>query len=130
MSIKVQVIFCSMYGHVHKMAQAVGESAKQVPGLRCPCTRWRVDVPVATVDQLADAHAIIFGTPTRFGNMPAQTRNFLDQTGPLWAKGIADRKDRERVRFHPDATWRAGDHVDELPHHPPTSRHGDRRRPL
>jgi NAD(P)H dehydrogenase (quinone) len=44
-------------------------------------------VPVATVDQLADAHAIIFGTPTRFGNMAAQMRNFLDQTGPLWAKG-------------------------------------------
>jgi multimeric flavodoxin WrbA len=78
-------------------------------------------VPVATVDQLADAHAIIFGTPTRFGNMAAQIRNFLDQTGPLWAEGIADRKDRERVRFHRDATRRAGDHVDELPHHPPTS---------
>ena len=44
-------------------------------------------------------------------------------------QGIADRKDRERVRFHRDATRRAGDHVDELPHHPPTSRHGNRRRP-
>jgi NAD(P)H dehydrogenase (quinone) len=44
-------------------------------------------VPVATVDHLADAHAIIFGTPTRFGNMAAQMRNFLDHTGPLWFKG-------------------------------------------
>ena len=44
-------------------------------------------IPVASVDQLADAHAIIFGTPTRFGNMAAQMRNSLDQTGSLWAKG-------------------------------------------
>ena len=44
-------------------------------------------IPVAKVDQLAEAHAIIFGTPTRFGNMAAQMRNFLDQTGSLWVKG-------------------------------------------
>lgn len=149
MSIKVQVIFCSMYGHVYKMAQAVVEGAKRVPGAEVSLYQVAElipddvlekhgakaakaafsKVPVATVDQLADAHAIIFGTPTRFGNMAAQMRNFLDQTGPLWAKGIAG-KDRERVRFHRDATRRAGEHVDELPHHPPTSRHGNRRRPL
>jgi len=45
------------------------------------------NVPVATVDQLADAHAIIFGTRTRVGNMAVQMRNFLDQTGQLWFKG-------------------------------------------
>jgi NAD(P)H dehydrogenase (quinone) len=45
------------------------------------------DIPFATVDQLVDADAIIFGTPTRFGNMASQMRNFLDQTGPLWFKG-------------------------------------------
>jgi NAD(P)H dehydrogenase (quinone) len=107
MSIKVQVIFYSMYGHVYKMAQAVVEGAKQVPGVEVSLYQVAElmpdevlekygakaakaafsKVPVATVDQLADAHAIIFGTPTRFGNMAAQMRNFLDQTGPLWLKG-------------------------------------------
>jgi NAD(P)H dehydrogenase (quinone) len=76
-------------------------------GLRCPGTRWLSWIPddvlekygakaakavfskspVATVDQLADARAIILGTPTHFGNIAAQMRNFLDQTGPPWAKG-------------------------------------------
>ena len=107
MSIKVQVVFYSMYGHVYKMAQAVVEGAKQVPGTEVSLYQVPelipdevlekhgakaakaafAKVPVATVDQLADAHAIIFGTPTRFGNMAAQMRNFLDQTGSLWAKG-------------------------------------------
>ena len=106
-SIKVQVIFYSIYGHIYKMAQAVAEGAKQVPGTEVSLYQVAElipddvlekygakaakaafsKVPVATVDQLADAHAIIFGTPTRFGNMAAQMRNFLDQTGPLWAKG-------------------------------------------
>jgi NAD(P)H dehydrogenase (quinone) len=107
MSIKVQVIFYSMYGHVYKMAEAVAEGAKQVAGAevgiyqvpelisddvlekygaKAPRAAF-AKVPVAKVDQLADAHAIIFGTPTRFGNMAAQMRNFLDQTGPLWMKG-------------------------------------------
>jgi NAD(P)H dehydrogenase (quinone) len=107
MAVKVQVIFYSMYGHVYKMAQAVVEGAKQIPG--ADVSLYQVGelmsddvlekygakaakaalakVPVATVDQLADAHAIIFGTPTRFGNMAAQMRNFLDQTGGLWKQG-------------------------------------------
>ena len=107
MSIKVQVIFYSMYGHVYRMAEAVVEGAKQVPGAEVSLYQVQelvpddvlekygakgartafAKVPVAKVDQLADAHAIIFGTPTRFGNMAAQMRNFLDQTGPLWMKG-------------------------------------------
>jgi NAD(P)H dehydrogenase (quinone) len=107
MSTKVQVIFYSMYGHVHRMAQAVVEGAKQVPGAEVSLFQVPelvpddvlekygakaarasfADVPIAKVDQLAEAHAIIFGTPTRFGNMAAQMRNFLDQTGGLWAKG-------------------------------------------
>jgi NAD(P)H dehydrogenase (quinone) len=107
MAIKVQVIFYSMYGHVYKMAQAVVEGAKQVPGAEVSLYQVQelipddvlekygakaakaafAKVPLATVDQLADAHAIIFGTPTRFGNMAAQMRNFLDQTGQLWLKG-------------------------------------------
>jgi NAD(P)H dehydrogenase (quinone) len=107
MAIKVQVIFYSMYGHVYKMAQAVVEGAKQVPGAEVSLYQVQelipddvlekygakaakaafAKVPVATVDQLPEAHAIIFGTPTRFGNMAAQMRNFLDQTGQLWLKG-------------------------------------------
>ena len=107
MAIKVQVIFYSLHGHVYKMAQAVVEGAKQVPGAEVSLSQVQellpedvlekygakaakaalAKVPVATVDQLADAHAIIFGTPTRFGNMAAQMRSFLDQTGGLWMKG-------------------------------------------
>jgi NAD(P)H dehydrogenase (quinone) len=107
MSVKVQVIFYSMYGHVYRMAQAVVEGAKQVPGAEVSLYQVQelmpddilekygakaaktafAKIPVATVDQLADANAIIFGTPTRFGNMAAQMRNFLDQTGVLWTKG-------------------------------------------
>lgn len=107
MSIKVQVIFYSMYGHVHRMAEAIVEGAKQVPGAevslyqvpelipddvleKCGAKAAKAalpKIPVAKVEQLADAHAIIFGTPTRFGNMAAQMRSFLDETGPLWMKG-------------------------------------------
>ena len=107
MSIKVQVIFYSMYGHVYRMAEAVAEGARQVPGAEVSLYQVPelipdealekygakaakagfAKVPFAKVDQLAEAHAVIFGTPTRFGNMAAQMRNFLDQTGQLWMKG-------------------------------------------
>jgi NAD(P)H dehydrogenase (quinone) len=107
MSIKVQVIFYSMYGHVYRMAEAITDGAKQVSGvdvslLQVPeivpddvlekygakaARASFAKIPTATVDKLAEAHAIIFGTPTRFGNMAAQMRNFLDQTGPLWKQG-------------------------------------------
>ena len=107
MSIKVQVIFYSMYGHVYKMAQAVAEGVMQVSGAEVSVYQVAelipddilekygakaakasfAKVPVATVDKLPEADAIIFGTPTRFGNMAAQMRNFLDQTGALWGKG-------------------------------------------
>jgi len=107
MSIKVQVVFYSMYGHVYRMAETVVEGAKQVPGAEV--SLYQVPellpddvlekygakaakaalgkIPVAKPEQLADAHAILFGTPTRFGNMAAQMRYFLDQTGPLWRTG-------------------------------------------
>jgi NAD(P)H dehydrogenase (quinone) len=107
MSINVQVIFYSMYGHVYHMAEAIVEGAKQVPGANVSLYQVQelmpddvlekygakaakaafASVPLAKVDQMAEAHAIIFGTPTRFGNMAAQMRNFLDQTGQLWMKG-------------------------------------------
>jgi len=104
---KIHVVFYSMYGHVHTMAEAVAEGARQVPGAEvtllqvaelvpdaalertgAKATRQAfASIPVADPKQLAEADAIIFGTPTRFGNMAAQMRNFLDQTGGLWAKG-------------------------------------------
>jgi NAD(P)H dehydrogenase (quinone) len=148
MSIKVQVIFYSMYGHVHKMAQAVEEGAKQVPGAEVSVYQVAElmpedvlekygakaakaafsKVPIATVDQLPEAHAIIFGTPTRFGNMAAQMRNFLDQTGPLWAKGALIGKIGSV--FASNATRWSGNHDNELSHHFVASRNGDRRRAL
>ncbi len=104
---KVYVVFYSMYGHIYKMAEAVAEGARQVPGAevklfqvpelvppevleKSGATAARktfAHVPVLAPDQLAEADAILFGAPTRFGNMCAQMRNFLDQTGGLWAKG-------------------------------------------
>ena len=100
---KVLVLYYSAYGHVERMAQAVAEGARAVPGTDVTVKRvpelvsedvarkagMKVDQesPIASVDELAGYDAIIFGTPTRFGNMAAQMRNFLDQTGPLWMKG-------------------------------------------
>src|ERR1700758_3243239 len=102
----IQIVFYSMYGHVYRMAEAVAAGAHdagaevslwQVPELvpddvleRSGAAVARAafaHVPVAKPAQLAEADAIIFGTPTRFGNMAAQMRNFLDQTGGLWANG-------------------------------------------
>jgi NAD(P)H dehydrogenase (quinone) len=102
----VLVVYYSMYGHVHRLAQAVAEGVKEVEGAeailrRVPETlseevlkkmgalevqKSLASVPVCRVDELASADAIIFGTPTRFGNMCGQMRQFLDATGGLWAK--------------------------------------------
>ena len=104
---KVLVLFYSTFGHVYRLAQAIAEGAREVAGAdvvlrRVPETlpseviqamgateaqKAFADVPVATVGELAHADAIIFGTPTRFGNMAGQMRQFLDATGGLWAKG-------------------------------------------
>jgi NAD(P)H dehydrogenase (quinone) len=105
--VKVLVVYYSMYGHVHKMAEAVAEGAKSAGGVdaelrRVPETlpddvlakmgaleakKGQAGVQVADVDELAKADAIVFGTPTRFGNMCAQMRQFLDATGKLWLTG-------------------------------------------
>jgi NAD(P)H dehydrogenase (quinone) len=104
---KILVVYYSMYGHIHRMAEAVAEGARGVK--EADVSMYRVPetlteevlgkmgaleaqknlarVPVCTVDDLAAADAIIFGTPTRFGNMCGQMRQFLDATGGLWAKG-------------------------------------------
>jgi NAD(P)H:quinone oxidoreductase type IV len=104
---KVQVIFYSMYGHIHKMAVAVANGAREVEGAEVSLYQVSelvpeealertgakaardefAHVPVAVPGQMVEADAIIFGTPTRFGNMCAQMRNFLDQTGQMWARG-------------------------------------------
>jgi len=107
MGVKVNVIFYSMYGHVYRMAEAVVAGVKEVAGAEANLFQVAelvpegtleksgakaakaafAHVPIATMDALTEPHAIIFGTPTRFGNMAAQMRNYLDQTGTLWAKG-------------------------------------------
>jgi NAD(P)H dehydrogenase (quinone) len=105
--VKVLVLFYSTFGHVHRLAQAIAEGARVVAGVdvtvkRVPETlppevidamgateaqRSFAGVPVAVVDDLVDANAIIFGTPTRFGNMAGQMRQLLDATGGRWAQG-------------------------------------------
>ena len=104
---KVQIVFYSMYGHVYQLAEAVAEGAREVPDTQVSLYQVPelvpddaleksgakaareafADIPIAEPAQLAEADAIIFGTPTRFGNMAAQMRNFLDQTGQLWFTG-------------------------------------------
>ncbi|TXI40658.1 MAG: NAD(P)H:quinone oxidoreductase [Nitrosomonas sp.] len=100
---KILVLYYSMYGHIEIMANAVAEgvrsventevAVKRVPELMPEEVARRVGAkldqpaPIATVDELTNYDAIIFGTPTRFGNMCAQMRNFLDQTGRLWLNG-------------------------------------------
>lgn len=104
---KVLVVFYSMYGHVYRMAEAVAAGAREVPGAevilrRVPETlpdevlrkmgaagpqQAFAHIPVCSVDDLAAADAILFGTPTRFGNMCGQMRQFLDATGRLWQSG-------------------------------------------
>lgn len=100
---KILVLYYSMYGHTETMAKAVADGArsvedtevtlKRVPEIipeekaRDAGVKLDQSAPVASTDELAEYDAIIFGTPTRFGNMCAQMRNFLDQTGGLWANG-------------------------------------------
>ncbi len=104
---KALVVFYSLYGHVQKMAEAVAEGARSVEGVevelrRVPETlpaeviekmgaveaqKNMENIPVATVEELGNADAVIFGTPTRFGNMCGQMRQFLDATAQLWLTG-------------------------------------------
>ena len=104
---KILIVYYSMYGHIHKMAEAVAGGAGQVPGAeivvrRVPETlseevlgkmgalvssKAMSHIEICTMEDLASADAIIFGTPTRFGNMCGQMRQFLDATGQLWQKG-------------------------------------------
>jgi NAD(P)H dehydrogenase (quinone) len=107
MAINVQVVFYSTYGHVYQMAEAIAGGAREVPDVEVAlyqvpevmpdavleqigakaARQAFAHIPVIEPDQLASADAIIFGTPTRFGNMAGQMRNFLDRTGNLWQTG-------------------------------------------
>ena len=104
---KVLIVYYSTYGHVHKMAEAVAEGVNEIGGAeailrRVPETlpeevlekmgaveaqQSMSNVPICSVEELVSADAVIFGTPTRFGNMCGQMRQFLDATGQLWAQG-------------------------------------------
>lgn len=105
---RVLVLYYSSYGHVEAMAEAVAEGARSVNGTQVDIRRvpelvpdeiakkanMKLDqkAPVAAPNDLADYDAVVFGTPTRYGNMCAQMRNFLDQTGGLWLKGALNGK--------------------------------------
>jgi NAD(P)H dehydrogenase (quinone) len=104
---KLLVLYYSMYGHIHTMAEAAAAGAREVPGSeavlrRVPETlpldvlakmgatdaqKAMENVPICTVEELGAADAVLFGTPTRFGNMCGQMRQFLDSTGGLWMSG-------------------------------------------
>lgn len=103
----ILIAYYSMYGHIHRMAQAVAKGVEEVPGAKAMLRRVpetlspdvlskmgavnaqksMVNIPVCTLPELVQADAVIFGTPTRFGNMCGQMRQFLDSTGQLWLKG-------------------------------------------
>lgn len=105
---KVLIAYYSMYGHIYKMAKAIAEGAKHVNSAEVKMCRVPETLPddvlrkmgatnfqketahidICTTDDLVSADAIIFGTPTRFGNMCGQMRQFLDSTGGIWAKGL------------------------------------------
>ena len=100
---KIMVLYYSMYGHIETMAYAIANGAKEVDGILVEVKRVPETMPedkakeagakleqqanIATPDELKNYDGIIFGTPTRFGNMATQMRSFLDQTGGLWAEG-------------------------------------------
>ncbi len=101
--VKILVLYYSTWGHIERMAQEIGEGVRTVPGVEVTLKRVPETMPAETVaaihaktdqaapiakpEELAEYDAIIFGTPTRFGNMCGQMRNFLDQTGGLWQQG-------------------------------------------
>jgi NAD(P)H dehydrogenase (quinone) len=104
---KVLVVFYSMYGHIYRLAEAITGGAREVVGTKVEMRRVPetlpeevlkqmgaieakktfAHIPICKIDELTSADAIIFGTPTRFGNMCGQMRQFLDATGQLWAQG-------------------------------------------
>lgn len=107
MSIKVQVVFYSLYGHIFRMAEAIAEGARQVAGTQVELLQVQETLPTAILEKmgaveakkafahipladpkrLAEADAILFGTGTRYGSATAQMQTFFDATGGLWTQG-------------------------------------------
>lgn len=135
---KILVLYHSMYGHIEAMANAVAQGAREVAGAQVDLRRvpetmpeeafrqagGKADqaAPVAKPEDLANYDAIIFGTPTRFGNMTGQMRNFLDQTGGLWAQGKLVGK--VGSVFTSSATQHGGQESTLLTFHPNLLHHG------
>ena len=135
---RILVLYHSFYGHIEAMANAVAQGAREVAGAQVDVKRvpetmpeevfrkagGKADqsAPVATPDELANYDAIIFGTPTRFGNMTGQMRNFLDQTGGLWAQGKLVGK--VGSVFTSSATQHGGQESTLLTFHPNLLHHG------
>lgn len=135
---KILVLYHSFYGHIEAMAQAVADGARDVPGTtvdikRVPETMSQEafrkaggkedqGAPVAQPEELANYDAIVFGTPTRFGNMSSQMRSFLDQTGGLWARGALIGK--VGSVFTSSATQHGGQESTLLTFHPTLLHHG------
>ncbi len=135
---KVLVLYHSFYGHIEAMAQAVAEGAREVAGAKVDVKRVPETVPavvfaksggkanqaaaIAEPAELANYDAIIFGTPTRFGNMTGQMRTFLDQTGALWMSGALVGK--VGSVFASSATQHGGQESTILTFHPTLLHHG------
>ncbi len=139
---KVLVLYYSSYGHIFKMAEAVADGVKQVSGAEVvlkvvpetlpdsvlekmgvtEARKYYRQDPVATVEELTEYDAIIFGTPTRFGNMVGQMKSFLDATGGLWAAGKLVGK--VASVFVSSATQHGGQESTILTFIPPLLHHG------
>ncbi len=134
---KVLVLYYSTWCHIEQMAYAAGEGAREagaevvvkrvpelVPSHVAEQAHYKLDQPasIATVEELPEFDAIIFGTPTRFGNMTAQMKNFLDQTGALWAQGKLVGK--VGSVFTSSATQHGGQESTLLTFHPVLLHHG------
>jgi NAD(P)H dehydrogenase (quinone) len=134
---KVLVLYYSTWGHIEQMAYAAAEGAREagaevvvkrvpelVPSHIAEQAHYKLDQPasIATVEELPEYDAIIFGTPTRFGNMTAQMKNFLDQTGALWAQGKLVGK--VGSVFTASATQHGGQESTLLTFHPVLLHHG------
>ena len=144
---KMLVLYYSSYGHVEQMAHAQAEGARRVSGAEVVVKRvpelvergssraalmFKVDqpAPIADPNELDQYDGIIFGTPTRFGNMAAQMRNFLDQTGALWFRHALVGKVGSVLLLHGQPARRPGNHHHLVPHHAAALRHGHHRAAL
>jgi NAD(P)H dehydrogenase (quinone) len=134
---KVLVLYYSSYGHIERLAQAEAVGARSagakvdikrvpelVPNKVALASHYKVDqiAPVARIDDLVEYDAVIFGTPTRFGNMAAQMKNFIDQAGAPMGAGQADRKGGFGVHRDRKPTWRPRSDNSVVSHRAPASR--------